>query len=112
MKKMLSILVLAVIAIQFSFADDVITKDVNQLPEQARTFINTHFSDCQLQHIKIDKDMMSKSYEVYMTNGVEIDFDSKGNWTEVNTEKRGKKVPYVLFPDFVTNYMKTNKYLM
>ena len=31
MKKILSLLVMAIVAIQFSFAGDVITKDMNQL---------------------------------------------------------------------------------
>lgn len=108
MKKFFSLLVMAIIAIQFSFADDVITKDINRLPQQARSFISTYFPDCQLQHIKIDKDVMSTSYEVYMVNGIEVDFDGKGNWTDVDTEKSGSKVPDELIPDFVTNYMKAN----
>lgn len=41
MKKILSLLVLALVAVQFSFAKDVITKDMNQLPLPARNFINT-----------------------------------------------------------------------
>ena len=32
MKKILSLLALAIVAVQFSFAADVITKDINQLP--------------------------------------------------------------------------------
>ena len=110
MKKILSLLVMAIIAIQFSFADDVITKDINRLPQQARNFISTYFPDCQLQHIKIDKELTSTSYEVYMTDGTEIDFDGKGNWTDVDREKCGTKVPDALIPDFVTNYMKANNY--
>ena len=39
MKKILSLLVMAIVAIQFSFAGDVITKDMNQLPLPARNFI-------------------------------------------------------------------------
>ena len=35
MKKILSLLVLALVSVQFSFAKDVITKDMNQLPLQA-----------------------------------------------------------------------------
>ena len=32
MKKILSILVLAIVAVQFAFAGDVITKDIKELP--------------------------------------------------------------------------------
>ena len=38
MKKILSLLVLAIVAVQFSWAADVITKDMNQLPLPARNF--------------------------------------------------------------------------
>ena len=58
MKKFLSLLVLALVAVQFSFAKDVITKDMNQLPLPARNVINSNFTKPQVAHIKIDKDMM------------------------------------------------------
>lgn len=43
MKKVLSILVLALVAVQFAFAGDVITQDTKQLPLTARNFINQYF---------------------------------------------------------------------
>ena len=38
MKKILSLLVLAIVAVQFSWAADVITKDMNQLPLPAAAY--------------------------------------------------------------------------
>ena len=64
MKKILSVLVMAIVAIQFAFAGDVITKDINQLPLSARNFINQHFTKPQVAHIKIDSEVLSKKYEV------------------------------------------------
>ena len=58
MKKILSLLVLAIVAVQFSWAADVITKDMNQLPLPARNFINRHFTKPEVSHIKIDKEML------------------------------------------------------
>ena len=67
MKKILSLLVLAIVAVQFSFAADVITKDINQLPLPARNFINRHFTKPEVVQIKIDKDLMeSTKYEVLL----------------------------------------------
>lgn len=43
MKKILSLLVLAIVAVQFSFAADVITKDINQLPLPAAEFYQSSF---------------------------------------------------------------------
>ena len=88
MKKVLSILVLALIAVQFAFAGDVITRDAKQLPLTARNFINQYFTKPQISHIKIETGMLgSKKYEVLLTDRTEIDFDSNGNWTEVDCKK-------------------------
>ena len=43
MKKVLSILVLALVAVQFAFAGDVITQDTKQLPLTARNFYQPVF---------------------------------------------------------------------
>ena len=108
MKKILSILVMAIVAVQFAFAGDVITKDMNQLPLPARNFINRHFTKPVVKHIKIDSDIMSKKYEVVLANGTEIDFDSKGNCEEVDAKKG--KVPATIIPSFVTDYLKANNF--
>ena len=89
MKKILSLLVMAIVAIQFSFAGDVITKDMNQLPLPARNFINRH--------------------EVLLTDGTEIDFDSKGNWEEVSASK-GHAVPASVVPSFAASYLKEHNF--
>ena len=105
MKKVLSILVLALIAVQFAFAGDVITR--KQLPLTARNFINQYFTKPQISHIKIETGMLgSKKYEVLLTDRTEIDFDSNGNWTEVDCKKAA--VPEALIPVSVREYVKTN----
>lgn len=110
MKKILSLLVMAIVAIQFSFAGDVVTKDMNQLPLPARNFINRHFTKPQVSHIKIDKEMMeSTKYEVLLMDGSEIEFDSKGNWEEVSARK-GHKVPDSVIPSFAVTYLKEHQF--
>ncbi len=111
MKKILSLLVLALVSVQFSFAKDVITKDMNQLPLQARNFINSNFTKPQVAHIKIDKDMMEPAkYEVVLMDGTEIDFDSRGNWEEVSA-KKGQNVPVSIVPGFAVNYLKAHNFV-
>ena len=111
MKKILSLLVLAIVAVQFSFAADVITKDINQLPLPARNFINRHFTKPEVVQIKIDKDLMEATkYEVLLMDGTEIDFDSRGNWEEVSA-KKGKTVPATVVPGFAANYLKTHNFV-
>lgn len=107
MKKVLSILVLALVAVQFAIAGEVITRDANQLPLNARNFINQYFSKPQISRIKIETNVLgSKKYEVLLTDRTEIDFDSNGNWTEVDCQKAA--VPGALVPASVKEYVKTN----
>lgn len=107
MKKVLSILVLALVAVQFAFAGDVITRDAKQLPLAARNFINQYFTKPQISHIKIETGMLgSKKYEVLLTDRTEIDFDGNGNWIEVDCRKTA--VPEALVPASVKEYVRTN----
>lgn len=78
MKKVLSILVLALVAVQFAFAGDVITQDTKQLPLTARNFINQYFSKPHISHIKIESEILqTKKYEVLLTDRTEIDLTRK-----------------------------------
>ena len=79
MKKILSLLVMAIVAIQFSFAGDVITKDMNQLPLPARNFINRHFTK---PVTKVERDR--KGYEVELSTGVSFKFDKKGKFLKAD----------------------------
>ena len=107
MKKVLSIFILALVAVQFAFAGDVITQDAKLLPLTARNFINQYFSKPHISHIKIESEILqTKKYEVLLTDRTEIDFDKKGNWLEVDCKKSA--VPEALIPAPVKEYVKTN----
>ena len=105
--KVLSILALAIFAVQFSFAGDVITQDAKQLPLVARNFINRHFTKPQIHYIKIESEILqNKKYEVQLADFTEIDFDKQGNWLEVDCKKAS--IPAALIPTSVQEYVKTN----
>lgn len=106
MKKILSFLILAVTAIQFAFAGDVVTKDEMKLPLQARNFIKEHFVGSQISYIKIETEFMKKKYDVLLTSGTEIDFDNKGNWTDVDCKKAA--VPEAIVPAAIREYVKAH----
>lgn len=107
MKKVLAILVLALLAVQLAFAGDIITRDVKQLPQTARNFISQYFKEAQVSHIKIESEILqTKKYEVLLTDRTEIDFDKKGNWLEVDCNRSA--VPEALVPASVREYVKAN----
>lgn len=76
-------------------AKDSYTKNISKLPSVAVEFIKANFSDLELSGIKIDKGFFANSYDVYFTNGTKIEFDSKGEWTEVENKLVGIKGPVI-----------------
>lgn len=106
MKKSAIIVAGLFVALQTAFAGDVITHDAKQLPQAARNFISLHFADRQLSYIKIDSEITGKKYEVTFTDRTEIEFDSKGGWTQVDCER--SSVPEVLVPAFIREYVDAN----
>lgn len=107
MKKIVAMFIMAMLTMQVAIADDVVTKDVNKLPALARETVQKHFSDAKISYIKIDKDLFqSATYEVTLTNGAEIDFDSNGQWMEIDCKKMA--VPAAFIPAAISKYMSEN----
>lgn len=107
MKKLLSlILLVACVALPMA-ARDKVTRDVNVLPAAARTLINTHFGKTGVNHIKIDKKTFGGvEYDVILNNGTEIDFDSKGQWKEIDCG--ADAVPSALILKSISDYVAKN----
>ncbi len=106
MKKVITGLMFLLLAIPFVHADDV-TKDETKLPAEARNFIKQHFSNMEISHIKIDKELLrADKYEVVFTNGTEIEFDHEGNWKEIDSKHH--MVPSSVLPEHIRNYISSN----
>ena len=86
-------------------ADKPIT--VNELPQPALTLIAQNFANHQVALAKMEVDLLDRSYNVFFTNGDKLEFDRKGNWTEISCKKDG--VPAVLIPQPIADYVKTHQ---
>lgn len=107
MKKLLSIFVMTLVVVQYAVAGDVITQDPNQLPPAARSFLAKYFNQVEISHIKIESDLLrGKTYDVLLIDRTELEFDSKGNWTEIDCQR--KAVPEDLIPVRVKQYVQVN----
>ena len=107
MKKLL--LILAIVIGVFSMpARDSYTHDVNVLPTAAQSILKNNFK-AEVSHIKIEKDWGKVSeYDVILTDGSEITFDSAGNWKDIEV-KRSASVPEKFVPAEITTYVKQNQ---
>ena len=87
--------------------DKVITKDTGRLPEVSRTFIRQYFDGKNVSHIKIEKGWTGiKKYEVILTDGIEIEFDDKGEWKEIDGNRHA--LPIGFLPVKIRDCLKTD----
>lgn len=105
MKKLLLALVCLFTLHSVVRADDDKPVQVNQLPQQAQQFIKQHFADSNIAMAKVESDWLNKSYDVIFTSGDKVEFDKKGNWTEVNC--KFSSVPTAIVPAAILKYVKT-----
>jgi hypothetical protein len=87
-------------------ADNAKPVAFNQLPAQAQQFVKTHFTDSKVIVSTLESDILEKSYDVALNNGAKLEFDGKGQWTEVVCPTGG--VPASILPEQVKSYLKSS----
>ena len=64
-----------------------VSVESSDLPVKAKSFIKKHFDGKTI--VKFEKKFWSNSYELELSDGTDIDFDSKGKCTEVSAPDHG-----------------------
>ena len=110
MKRMMKILMIAIFCIlscnMAANAGNDKPIAVNALPIKAQTLLSNHFNNQKVMLATIETGVISRSYDVVLQNGTKLEFDKKGNLTEIDC-KQGI-VPVELIPQAITNYLKDN----
>lgn len=102
--KKLALLTLMAFSFLSCESSDRVAVEFGQLPSKAQSFIKTHFPDKTISIIFHDKDMFDKDYEVVFEDTSNVDFNSKGEWTEIEI-KTEPGVPTAAVPSAITNYI-------
>ena len=106
MKKLILSFVAILVMTISAQARDVYSRDTSVLPKAAQTTVKKSFK-AGISLIKIDKDLFDTDYEVVLTDGTEVKFDDKGNWTDVECPA-GKSVPDAFDPASIRQWVKAN----
>ena len=107
MKRILVFLALLLpFGVSVASADNDKVIDKSKLPAAAQSFINEHFADAQLLYVKLDKELLSHSYEVVFAQGVRLEFSSNGEWEDVDC--RSASVPQALVPAAISEYVMSH----
>ncbi len=88
-----------------AMADNDKPINLTQLPATAQQIIKKHFSSKKVALAKQETGLFEKSYEVVFNNGEKVEFDRKGNWTEIDCKMSA--VPAGLVPAKISQYVKT-----
>ncbi|MDO4727704.1 MAG: PepSY-like domain-containing protein [Bacteroidota bacterium] len=85
---------------------ELVTIEKNNLPKESIGFIDKYFSDKQIEYILLEKNTFSSDeYKVKLSDNVEIEFDQKGNWKEV--EVLSGKMPNGFINKNILNYVNS-----
>ena len=83
MKKIVTLLMSLAFFATIAKADDK-PIDYEQLPSAAKSFIEADFARQTISYITKDMDLLDTAYNVHFANGLEIEFNSKGEWKEIS----------------------------
>ena len=110
MKRIFRILMIAICCMVSSNmvanADNDKPISVNALPAKAQTLLSQHFNGQKVMLATIESGVVSRSYDVVLQNGTKLEFDKKGNLTEIDCKQA--TVPAKLIPQAIRNYLKEN----
>ena len=80
------------------------TINVGHMPRVALEFLRSYYADSLITSANVELGVLDTDYEVKLADGTEIDFDRRGEWTEI-TNRRAGVTPKVL-PLKITDYVK------
>ena len=79
---------------------------VTELPVKAQIVLSQHFNNQKVNFASIESGIIDKNYDVVLQNGTKLEFDKKGNVTEIDC-KQGA-VPEKLIPQAIHTYLQEN----
>ena len=76
------------------------------LPEAVNTFVKQYFPNATIAGVEMDSDHGGVEYDIYLSDGTEIDFDINNQWDNVDCHT--KAVPASLVPKAIATYVSSN----
>ena len=106
--KKLMILLAVMMGVFTASARDNYSHNPADLPNSAQTILKNNFK-AGVSHIKIEKNFgVVKEFDVVLTDGTEVTFDSRGNWKDIEV-RQNSSVPASLVPKAIQEYVRQNQ---
>lgn len=87
--------------------------DYAALPMSAQLFVKQYFADATYRRVEKEKDNGSWEYEVWLSDGSQVEFNEKGEWTSVEckySEMPVGIIPTVIAEDIAKRYPDLKPY--
>jgi len=76
------------------------------VPEAINAFVKQYFPNATIAGVEPDNDHGCMEYDIYLSDGTEVDFDANNQWETI--ESRAKGVPATFIPQAIATYVKSN----
>ena len=104
MRKLFLIVAVVFASMGVACANSDLPITIGDLPLKAQQFIKNYFSQIDVILTKVDRDILSKEYEVMFADGSKVDFAGDGEWK--NIERQRDVVPAEIIPQQIRSYVK------
>ena len=75
----------------------------SELPASAQSFIQKYYAASDVSYVELDREGFSREYNVYLKNGVEMEFDAQGNMQSIDCQR--SPVPEGIVPTLIVDYV-------
>ncbi|MHC5201757.1 PepSY-like domain-containing protein [Myroides sp. LJL119] len=101
------------IGIDLDYDDNEELVDYQTFPKQAKEFLSKDFSQSQVVLAKKETDAKKVSLKAYLSQGYKVEFDKKGNWTQISS-KINQAIDLSNIAPEIQNYISLNypKYII
>lgn len=79
---------------------------LKELPTAAQAFLSSNFPNQAISYAVKDIDFGETEFKVLLSGGTEIEFDSNGNWQEIDGNKNA--LPPTVLPKSIAEYATQN----
>lgn len=107
MKKILTMVLIATVAIVSSSINAGTPINQSELPKAALTFVAKHFPNEQIRKVEKDNGRRGMEYEIDFASGAEIEFNANGEWKDIKAA-HGNSIPVAIIPSAIYKYVGTN----
>ncbi len=102
-KTLFASVILIVASISVNAQDRIISE--NKLPKEIKTYVKKHFPNNAIIQASIDKELMSKSYNVILKDNIKLEFNSKNMIKEIDGNSALSKS---VIPNKISKYVEIN----